>query len=161
MVVGCGLGADAEHVAARGFATTAFDISPAAVRLAQDRHPDSPVRYRVTDLLDLPDDLVAAHDLVVEIYTIQALHPSLRAAAVDGVRRLVAPGGTLFVVQIVREDDEPVTEEPPWLLDRAEMEALAGDGLETESLHRVPNSSNPDARDRWRMVLRRRLPAER
>jgi SAM-dependent methyltransferase len=153
-VVGCGLGADAEHLAAQGFATTAFDISPAAVRTARTRHPGSPVDYRVADLLDLPEDLVGAFDLVVEIYTVQALHPDLREDAVAGVRRLVAPGGTLFVVQIVREDDEAVTDEPPWLLDRAEMEALAGDGLVTESLDRIPNAGNPELRDRWRMVLR-------
>jgi SAM-dependent methyltransferase len=155
VVVGCGLGADAELLAARGFTTTAFDISPAAVRLAQERNAGPSVHYRVADLLDLPGDLVGAHELVVEIYTIQALHPSVRPGAVEGVRRLLAPGGTLFVVQIVREDDEPLSDEPPWLLDRAEMEALAGDGLETDSLHRVPNAPNPDARDRWRMVLRR------
>jgi SAM-dependent methyltransferase len=155
VVVGCGLGADAELLAARGFATTAFDISPAAVRLAQRRSGGSLVDYRVADLLDLPADMVEAHDLVVEIYTIQALHPTVRAPAIEGLRRLVAPGGTLFVVQIVREDDEPLTDEPPWLLDRAEMEAFAGAGLDTVSLHRVPNAPHPDARDRWRMVLHR------
>ena len=155
VVVGAGLGADAEHLAALGFATTAFDIAPSAVGAARDRHPGTRVDYRVADLLDLPDDLVAAFDLVVEIYTVQALHGSVRAGAVAAVRRLVAPGGTLLVVQIVRDDDEEVTEEPPWLLDRAEMEALAGDGLVAESLDRRPNPDHPDARDRWRLVLTR------
>jgi SAM-dependent methyltransferase len=156
VVVGAGYGADAEHLASLGFRTTAFDISPAAVAAARERYPDSAVDYRVADLLDLPDDLVGAFDLVVEIYTVQALHGSLREGAVSGVRRLVAPGGTLFVVQVVREDDEEVGAEPPWLLDRAEMAALEGDGLVTESLDRVPNPNVPDARDRWRMVLTRR-----
>ena len=155
VVVGCGLGADAELLAARGFETVAFDISPAAVRLARGRNPDSPVDYVVADLLDLPADLVGAHDLVVEIYTIQALHPTVRPRAIESVRRLLAPGGTLFVVQIVREDDEPRTEDPPWLLDRTEMGEFAGDGVEATSQHRVPYASNPDARDRWRMVLSR------
>jgi SAM-dependent methyltransferase len=156
VVVGAGYGADAEHLASRGFATTAFDISPAAVAAARQRYPDSAVDYRVADLLDLPEDLVGAFDLVVEIYTVQALHGSLREAAVSGVRSLVAPGGTLFVVQIVRDDDEEVGAEPPWLLDQAEMEALAGDGLVAESLDRLPNPDHPEARDRWRMVLTRR-----
>ena len=155
VVVGCGLGADAELLAARGFQTTAFDISPAAVRLARERHPDTAVDYLVADLLDLPADLVGTHDLVVEIYTIQALHPTVRSRAVEAVRRLLGPGGTLFVVQIVREDDEPVTDEPPWLLDRAEMEGFASAQLEIRSLHRVPYAADPDVRDRWRMVLRR------
>lgn len=156
VVVGAGYGADAEHLASLGYETTAFDISPAAVAAARERYPDSAVDYRVADLLDLPEDLVGAFDLVVEIYTVQALHGSLREGAVAGVRRLVAPGGTLFVVQIVRDDDEEVGAEPPWLLDWAEMAALIGDGLVAESLDRLPNPAVPEARDRWRMVLTRR-----
>lgn len=39
VVVGCGLGADAEHLARLGYETTAFDISPTAVAAARDRHP--------------------------------------------------------------------------------------------------------------------------
>ncbi len=85
VVVGCGLGADSEHLAAHGWRTIAFDISPAAVAAVRDRYPDSSVDYREGDLLDLPDDLVGAFDLVVEIYTLQALHPSLRDRAVAGV----------------------------------------------------------------------------
>jgi SAM-dependent methyltransferase len=156
VVVGAGYGADAEHLASLGWETTAFDISPAAVAAARERYPDSAVDYRVADLLDLPSDLVGAFDLVVEIYTIQALHGSVRAGAVDGVRRLVAPAGTLFVVQIVRDDGEEVGPEPPWLLDRAEMEALEGHGLVAESLDRLPNLAQPELRDRWQMVLIRR-----
>ena len=155
VVVGAGLGADAEHLAGLGFATTAFDIAPSAVAAARERHAGSPVDYRVADLLDLPADLVGAFDLVVEIFTLQALHGSVRDRAVDGVRRLVAPGGTLLVVQVVRDDDEDVPEEPPWILDRAEMEALAGAGLTTHTLERVPNPDHPDARDLWRMLLSR------
>ncbi|MBJ7356597.1 class I SAM-dependent methyltransferase [Nocardioides sp.] len=155
VVVGAGLGADAEHLAGLGFTTTAFDIAPSAVDSARERHPGSRVDYRVADLLDLPEDLVGAFDLVVEIFTLQALHGSVRERAAHGVRRLVAPGGTVLVVQVVRDDDEEVAAEPPWLLDRAEMEALAGDDLVTTSLDRVPNPEHPDARDLWRMLLRR------
>ena len=46
VVVGCGLGADSEHLARHGWRTTAFDISPAAVAAVRDRYPDSPVDYR-------------------------------------------------------------------------------------------------------------------
>jgi SAM-dependent methyltransferase len=80
VVVGCGLGADAEFVAGHGFATTAFDISATAIRTARQRHPTSQVRYRTADLLALPDGW--AFDLVVEIINVQALPVSLRAEAV-------------------------------------------------------------------------------
>ena len=58
VVVGAGLGADAEHLVQHGWRTVAFDVSPAAVRLARQRHPDSQVAYQVADLLALPPDLV-------------------------------------------------------------------------------------------------------
>jgi SAM-dependent methyltransferase len=155
VVVGAGYGADAEHLASLGWTTTAFDISPAAVAACRERYPASAVDLRVADLLDLPDELVGAFDLVVEIYTLQALHGSVRERAVAGVRSLVAPGGTLLVVQMVREDGQQVGASPPWLLDRAEMEALAGDGLVVESLARAGNPHRPSAPDRWRMLLSR------
>jgi SAM-dependent methyltransferase len=154
VVVGCGLGADSEFLAARGWATTAFDISPAAVAAVRARYPDSSVDYRIGNLLDLADDLVGAFDTVVEIFTLQALHPSLRNEAVAGVRRLLAPGGTALVVQVVRRDEEPRSAEPPWTLTRAEMEAVAGGGVVPESLEEVL----PEGRVNplWRMVLSRR-----
>ncbi|WP_255371789.1 methyltransferase domain-containing protein [Cellulosimicrobium sp. CUA-896] len=42
VVVGCGLGADAEHLSRLGWATTAFDVSPSAVAAARARHPARP-----------------------------------------------------------------------------------------------------------------------
>ncbi|WP_051246817.1 class I SAM-dependent methyltransferase [Nocardioides halotolerans] len=153
VVVGCGLGGDSEHLAREGWRTTAFDISPAAVTAVRDRYPDSPVDYRTGDLLELTPDLRGAFDLVVEIYTLQALHPSLRERAVAGVRGLLAPGGTALVVQVVRRDDQPRTAEPPWLLTRAEMEAVAGDGVELASLDEVLPAGRVNPL--WRMLLTR------
>jgi SAM-dependent methyltransferase len=155
VVVGAGLGADAEHLAGRGWRTVAFDLAPAAVRLARDRHPGSSVDYRVADLLALPPDLVGAFDLVVEIYTVQALPRSLRTAAVAGVRSLVAPGGEVLVVQVVRDEDTGLDEGPPFLLDRDEMTAFAGDGLVLDTLDEVANPYGAEARPLWRAVLRR------
>jgi len=45
LVVGCGLGDDAEFVARLGFQTVAFDISPTAIATARRRFPGSAVRY--------------------------------------------------------------------------------------------------------------------
>ena len=111
----------------RAWRTVAFDVSPAAVRLARQRHPDSQVAYQVADLLDLPPDLVGVFDLVVEVFTVQALAPSVRTMAVGGVRSLIAPGGELLAVEVVRPDDQDPADGPPWLLDRTEMASFAGD----------------------------------
>ena len=158
VVVGAGLGADAEHLAERGWRTVAFDVSPAAVRFARDRHVGSLVEYRVADLLDLPPDLIGAFDLVVEVFTVQALPPSVRPAAVSGVRRLLAPGGELLVIEVVRPDGESLTAEPPWLLDRAEVTSFASDDVTFASLISAANPNGPEARPLWVGVLRRDRP---
>jgi SAM-dependent methyltransferase len=154
VVVGCGLGADAELVGELGFATVAFDISETAVAIARSRstHPD--VAYAVGDLLDLPSDWVGAFDLVVESYTVQALPDPPRAAAIAGVARLVAPGGTLLVLAAAREEDEPA-DGPPWPLTRAEIASFAtlGPALELARVELLPDPEAPDQR-RWRAELR-------
>ncbi len=155
VVVGAGLGADAELLAARGYRTVAFDLARSAVELARARHPGSGVDYRVADLLDLPADLVGAFDLVVDVFTVQALPRPLRAAAVDGIRSLLAPGGELLAVQFVHEDGAPEDDGPPWLLTRAEMESFAVGDVSLVSLHRDPHPLRPGGPDAWVGLFRR------
>lgn len=155
VVVGAGLGADAELLAERGWHTTAFDVSASAVDLARGRHPATSVTYRVADLLALPDDLVGTFDLVVEVFTVQALPQAVRADAVAAVRSLLAPGGTLLAVQFVRERGAPVGEAPPWLLDEDEIRSLAGDDVALETLDRRPHPFNAAGPDTWVAVLHR------
>lgn len=155
VVVGAGLGADAELLSRSGFRTTAFDIAPSAVGLARSRHPASEVDYRVADLLDLPEDLVGVFDLAVEVFTVQALPPSVRSGAQEGIRRLLAPGGEALVVQFVRPDHVPGESGPPWLLDRAEMEAFATDDVPWLSLDTRPHPTRVGGLPVWVGVLRR------
>jgi SAM-dependent methyltransferase len=128
VVVGCGLGADAEHVAGLGYDTVAFDVADTAVRLARERHPGSPVHYQVADLLNPPPEWIHAFDLVVEIITVQALPEPPRRIAIVNVGRLVAPGGTLLVIAAQHQDgaEEPG---PPWPLAREEIDLFASDAL--------------------------------
>jgi len=44
VVVGSGLGEDAEYVASLGFDTTAFDVAPTAIRAMERKFPGSRVR---------------------------------------------------------------------------------------------------------------------
>src|ERR1017187_7080256 len=73
LVVGCGLGEDAEYIARLGYATTAFDIALTAIAAARSRFPGSPVEYQVADLLAPPPWWSHAFALVVESTTLQAL----------------------------------------------------------------------------------------
>jgi SAM-dependent methyltransferase len=121
LVVGTALGDDAELLAARGFAVTAFDIAPTAIEAARRRFPDSSVDYRVADLLDLPHEFRGAFDLVAEAITVQALPISLRDEAIDAIASTVAPGGTLVVVSGIH-DGEGERDGPPWPLTRTELD---------------------------------------
>ena len=121
LVIGTALGDDAEMLAARGFAVTAFDVAPTAIERARRRFPDSGVDYRVADLLDLPGGWLGAFDLVAEAITVQALPLSLRDRAIDAIASTVAPGGTLVVVSGIHEGSGP-RDGPPWPLTRAELD---------------------------------------
>jgi SAM-dependent methyltransferase len=156
--VGAGLGDTAEALAARGHRVVAFDVSPSAVDAARRRFPASPVRWEVADLLAPPAGWDAAFDLVVECYTLQVLPPDARARAVEALRRLVAPGGTLLVVARGREPDEPAGQ-MPWPLTRAEIEAIARDDLPLVALEDFVDAEDPPVR-RFRAAFRRR-PAPR
>ena len=141
LVVGSGLGADAELVASLGFATTAFDISDTAIATARRRFPQSSVDYRVADLLRPPPEWRAAFDLVVEIMTVQSLPPEHHPGAISAVAGTVAAGGTLIVVGSAGDRGAG----PPWPLTRAEVESFATGGLEIVAIDRLSGDA-----ERWR-----------
>ena len=99
--------------------------------MAHERHPG--VDFRVADLFDLPKEWLQAFDFVVEIYTVQALPESVRANASAAVASLLAPGGTLFVVAVAREEGT-VADGPPWPLTRSQIEGFAVDGVTAVSI---------------------------
>ena len=129
-VVGCGLGHNAEFLAIRGVRVTAFDISETAIAWARRLHPASSVKYEVADLFAIPAGWKGTFDLVVEVYTIQALPRSIRGPATAAITSLLAPGGRLFVTTRVRDDgpEAPPFDErsggPPWPLGRGELFGL-------------------------------------
>jgi len=107
LVVGCGLGDDAEELSRRGLNVTAFDIAPTAVKWCRKRFPKSAVKYKVGNVLMLPEKWQASFDLIVEIYTLQVLPAELRPAAMQGLAGALAPDGKLLVVCRGREADDP------------------------------------------------------
>jgi 2-polyprenyl-3-methyl-5-hydroxy-6-metoxy-1,4-benzoquinol methylase len=124
--VGAGLGDDAEELARRGMAVTAFDVAPTAVEWARRRFPDSDVDYVVADVLAPPAEWSGAFDFVMEAYTLQVLPPELRPVAADAIAATLAPGGTLLVIARGREPHE----DPgamPWPLTPGELRGLFAD----------------------------------
>jgi hypothetical protein len=156
VVVGCGLGDDAEFVAGLGFATLAFDVSPSAIAGARRRFPGSAVHYVTANLLDPPGEWHQAFDLVVESLTLQALPDPPRRAAIGKLGDLVAPAGTLIVIARAREPGEPANG-PPWALTSAEIDALADDGLEPVNVEDL-NDPQYEWPRRWRAEFSRPAP---
>ncbi|HEY8260080.1 MAG TPA: class I SAM-dependent methyltransferase [Methylosinus sp.] len=150
--VGCGLGDNAEALAAAGARVTAFDLVEQAVAWAKRRFPQSTVDYRAADLFAPPPEWRGGFDLVHECYTLQALPDALLGEASRAIAALVAPGGTLLVIARARDEGQEVAG-PPWPLPPSRIDGLAVDGLRLETLEDIPAT---DAMVRhWRAVFRR------
>jgi SAM-dependent methyltransferase len=154
LVVGCGLGEDAEYVAGLGFATVAFDVAEMAIQTARARFPESAVQYVAADLLAPPARWRDAFDLVVESITVQALPDPPRREAIARVTEMVAPGGTLIVIAGARDEADGPVQGPPWPLLRAEIDAFAAGALEPVRVEDLRGSEVPMAR-LWRAEYQR------
>jgi ubiquinone/menaquinone biosynthesis C-methylase UbiE len=132
LVVGCGLGDDAVFLDNRGFDVTAFDVSEKAIEIARKVHADTDIEFVAADLFDPPEEFRRAFDLVLEVYTIQALPLDLRERAIDAIARFVADNGRLIVIQRLRADDEEA-ESLPWPLSRKELKRFGENGLTLEN----------------------------
>lgn len=139
IVVGCGLGDDAEELARRHFSVTAFDISEQAIAWCKRRFPTSKVDYQAADLFNLPMDWKTQFDLVLESWTLQSLPWQLNKAAVQAIGSLVAAEGILIVLCMGREPDEE-NRGIPWAQSRDELDEFLKCGLQ--------ESTFDDLRDR-------------
>jgi SAM-dependent methyltransferase len=153
LVIGCGLGDDAELLASRSWQTTAFDISPEAIRWARQRFPKTSVDYQVANALTPPQCWQRQFDLIVEIFTLQAMPRPLHLQAIPRIADLIAPAGRIFLFARARnETDPPGT--MPWPLTESEIRQFEKHGLTCESLDDFLDSENPPVR-RFLAIFRR------
>lgn len=131
LVVGCGLGDDAAELARRGWQVTAIDVAPTAIAWARDRHRGVEVDWRVADVLELPEDLRGAADLLVEVHAVDHLPGVVRDAAMQAAAAAVAPSGTAVVVTLLatRSDLADGWPGPPWAQAPSELAAYRAGGL--------------------------------
>ena len=144
VVVGCGLGDDAEELANHGFAVTSFDISPKGIEWARRLHPESKVNYLVADLFALPNEMKQAFDFVLEIYTIQALPLDVREKAIAAIAELVAPNGELLVIERGANENE-TKENPPFPLWQSHLENFIKAGLTETKFEDFYDNQDPPA----------------
>lgn len=153
ITIGCGLGDDAEQLAAWGFSVIAFDVSETAIRACQRRSPHSRVKYVAADLLQPPAEWSRAFDFVFESNTLQVLPPQPRVRAVENAASFVKEGGNLLVIARARgENDAPG--EMPWPLTRAELNHFTQCGLREISFEDFFDNEDPPAR-RFRALYHR------
>jgi SAM-dependent methyltransferase len=130
IVIGCGLGDDAEALAAHRFEVTAFDISPQAIAWCQQRFPNSSVTYQVADLFNLPSEWQQAFDFVLEIRNIQAFPQEFRTPLIENLASLVAPGGTLLLIDRYAPTLTEDIAGPPFALSKADLDQFLTFGFQ-------------------------------
>jgi len=145
LVVGCGLGDDAERLASLGFQVTAFDISQTAIDWCVRRFPNSAVDYRVADLFSPPQDWISRFDFVFEAYTLQVLPAEMRADAARRIADLVAADGILLIVARGREPHEDPGQ-MPWPLLRDEFAVLGACDLTEVNFEDYVDDEDPPVR---------------
>lgn len=148
--IGCGLGDNAEALAAAGASVVAFDLVEQAILWARRRFPASAVEYRQADLFAPPPEWRGGFSLVHECYTLQALPEALLPQAARSLAALVAPGGRLLAIARARDEGQKI-EGPPWPLTRTQIEALAVDGLTLRTLESLVTEKGPH----WRALFKK------
>jgi len=128
IVIGCGVGDDAQAISDAGYHVTAFDISPEAIRLCKNRYPDTKVNYLVEDLFDIPSSWYNNFDLVYECNTIQVLPGKYRIQARDAMISLLDQDGYLLVSCRSRQEGKQ-EDDIPLPLDKKEIDGFVRCGL--------------------------------
>ncbi len=142
VVVGCGLGDDAQALANSGYDVTAFDISTTAINWCEQRFPDFLVNYLTADLLALPQDWQGKFDFVWECRTIQALPLNIRGKVISAIASLLKPNGKLLLLTHF-QDNEKELSGPPWALSPKDLEKFIQQGLREKYRTTTPHNSKP------------------
>jgi SAM-dependent methyltransferase len=121
LVVGCGLGDDAEFLANYGFNVDSFDVSSTAIELCKEKFPNSKVNYFCDDITE-PGHL-KQYDFVFEAYTLQVLPVNLRNKAIANLIKVVRPKGQLLLICRARDKHEDKGD-MPWPLTKQELNVL-------------------------------------
>jgi len=128
LVIGCGLGDDAEALNKAGYSVDAIDISQTAIDMAKERFPKLAIDFRVEDIFELPQFMKGHYDLVFESRTIQSLDPKFRDELVKIIANLIKEDGELLVHTNIQDDHETYGG-PPWPLYRRELDTFQDHGL--------------------------------
>lgn len=140
LVVGCGLGDDAIELEAKGYKVTAFDVSESAIELCKKRFPEAKVEFVTADLIEGVPEWHKKFDLVLEIFTIQALPPKYEEGLIQNVSDFVADNGQLVMITEVQFQKRTYENGPPWLLNKDYIQSFEKHGLK-QTTHKISNET--------------------
>jgi len=155
--LGCGTGVNAVWLAARGFATTAIDLSPTAIARARDRAraAGAEVAFVVGDVFDREVLPAGPVEFVFDRGVFHVMDGDARAAFVARVAELLVPGGTWL--SLLGNRDQPWEGPGPPRWTAAEVVAPVEPRFE---VHELVATRFGEARIgeivAWRLVARRR-----
>lgn len=129
LVIGCGLGDDAIELENKGYKVTAFDVSESAIELCKKRFQTSEVNFVTADLIKGVSDWHKKFDLVLEIFTIQALPPKYEDALIQNISDFVTDDGQLVLITEVQSEKRIYENGPPWLLNHDYIQSFERFGL--------------------------------
>ncbi len=112
LVIGSGLGDDAEALSKIGFEVTGLDIAPSAIAWSQKRFPTSKVKYVVADALKFEKTWENKFNFILESYTLQSVPDYIRQQIMKNITKYLRPLGTLLVICRGREITEEVNDLP-------------------------------------------------
>lgn len=138
---GCGLGDKALFLAAQGHRVTGIDFVEEAIRRARTKASEQnlAVEFLVKDALTLEtwDRRFAS---VLDSGLLHVFSPDDRRRYVQGLARVVEPGGRLFLMCGSSEEPRPIIPK----VSRQELYEAFADGWEVESLEAVRFDLNPE-----------------
>jgi ubiquinone/menaquinone biosynthesis C-methylase UbiE len=141
LVIGSGLGDDAEELEHLGFSVEAFDFSATALDWCRERFPHSQVQYSQLDLFELPETWQQRFHFVMESLTLPSLPYAKRTQAIESIARTVAPAGTLFVLCFGSDVPANPAGKIPLPLTHAELDQFQCYGLQESSFETFTQST--------------------
>ena len=94
--IACGLGDNAEALAAAGYATTAFDLSQKAVDWARRRFPQTSVDYRAANLMQPLPSSLPSFDVIFLRNVLIYFDTDAKAGILRRVMERLRPDGVLY-----------------------------------------------------------------
>ena len=120
LVIGCGLGDDAQFLSKMGYIVDAIDISPTSIKLAKQRFDNRDINFSVEDIFSLPSNMINNYDFIYEGLTIQSIDPKHRIQLIEIISGLNNTKGELLLYTNYQEDIDTFGG-PPWPLYKRDL----------------------------------------